>query len=36
MSYLIISDGQTYKIAHLIEAYKTHLQVELFKPKLIT
>ncbi len=34
MSYLIISDGQTYKIAHLIEAYKTHLQVELVPEKL--
>ncbi|MFN8769484.1 MAG: ribonuclease catalytic domain-containing protein [Neisseriaceae bacterium] len=29
MSYVIISDGQEYKIAHLIETFKTHQQVEI-------
>ncbi len=34
MSYLIISDGPEYKIAHLIDTYKTHQQVELIPDKL--
>lgn len=29
MSYLVVSDGENYKIAHLIEAFKTHQQVEM-------
>lgn len=34
MSYLIISDGPEYKIAHLIDTFKTHQHVELIPDKL--
>lgn len=34
MSYLIINDGNTYKIAQVIETFKNHQQVELVSEKI--